>query len=50
MITKPIETIKDLAYEERLVHMLDHKIKQLHNKQISLVKVLCANHTSSEAT
>ena len=37
-------------YEERPIQILDRKIKQLHNKQIPLVKVLWTNHTSQEAT
>ena len=50
IITEPIEATKDLAYKERLIQILDHKIKQLRNKQIPLVKVVWANHTSSKAT
>jgi len=50
IITEPIAITEDLAYEEHSVETLDHRIKQLHNKQIPPVKVLWANHTSSEAT
>ena len=38
--TKTIKITNDLVYEERPVQILDHRIKQLHNKQIPLVKVL----------
>ena len=47
---EPIEVGKNLAYKERRIQVLDCKVKQLNNKRIPLVKVLWANHTSSEAT
>jgi len=40
IVSKPIEISEDLVYEERPVKILDRRIKQLHNKQIPLVKVL----------
>jgi len=49
IITELIEVIKDLAYEEQPVQIVDRMIKQLCNKQIPL-KVLWANHTSLKAT
>lgn len=50
LVTEPIEVIEDLTYEECLIQTLAHRDKQLHNKQLTLVKVLWANHTSSEAS
>ena len=50
IIIGPIEITEDLTYEERPVQILDHRIKQLRNKQIHLVKILWAKHTSLEAT
>ena len=50
LVTKPIEVTKDLTYEQRPIKILDHRIKQLRNKRIPLVKVPWANHMSSEAT
>ena len=37
---EPIEIAENLAYEERPIQILDHRIKQLCNKSIPLVKVL----------
>ncbi|XP_071921812.1 uncharacterized protein [Coffea arabica] len=39
-----------LAYEERLIRILDRKVKDLRNKQIPLVKVLWKHHEMEEAT
>jgi len=50
IVYEPIEITEDLVFEERPVQILDYRIKQLHNKQIPLVKVLWANHTFQEAT
>ena len=50
IVSKPIEITEDLVYEECPVQILGHRIKQLCNKQIPLVKVLRTNHTSQEAT
>jgi len=50
LVFEPIEITGDLVYGKRPVQMLDRRIKQLRNKQISLVKVLWSNHTSQEAT
>jgi len=47
---KPIEVVKNLAYEEYPAQILDRRVKQLRNKSIPLAKILWANHTSSEAT
>jgi len=32
IVYDPIEVIRDLVYEECLVQILDHRVKQLHNK------------------
>ena len=40
---EPIEIHKDLSFEEKLVQILDFKIKTLRNKEIPLVKVLWRN-------
>ena len=50
IVSEPIEITTDLVYEEQPIQILDRKIKQLRNKQIPLVKMLCSNHTSQEAT
>jgi len=50
LVIEPIEVTEDLTYEECSVHLLDYRTKQQRNKQIPLVKVLWANHTSSQAT
>ena len=47
IVAEPIQTTKDLVYEKHPVQVLDHRIKQLRNKQTSLVKILWANHISS---
>ena len=39
-----------LAYEERLVGILDRKDKVLHNKVVPLVKVLWRNQVVEEST
>ena len=39
-----------MTYEEELVEILAHKVKELRNKNIPLVKVLGRNHMTKEAT
>ena len=39
LIQELVQVIQDLSYEEKLVHILDRKEKELRNKKISLVKV-----------
>ena len=39
-----------LTYEERTIEILDRKDEVLHNKIVSLVKVLWRNHVVEEAT
>ena len=50
IISEPIEITEDLVHEVHPVQILDWGIKQLRNKEILLLKVLCTNHTSQEAT
>ncbi|KAE8701895.1 Rac-like GTP-binding protein ARAC3 [Hibiscus syriacus] len=45
-----IEVRPDLTYDEEHVQILAHKVKQLRNKTIPLVKVLWRNHKVEEAT
>ena len=45
-----IELEKNLQYEERLMWIMDTRIKQLRNKAISLVKVWWENQSRGEAT
>ena len=47
---EPIEIQEDLSFEEKLVQILDYKIKTLRNKDIPLVKVLWRNQKTEEAT
>ena len=47
---EPIEIYEDLSFEEKLVWILDYKIKTLRNKDILLVKVLWRNQKTEEAT
>ena len=51
-VLKPeeIDIDESLTYEERLVQILDQKVKKLRTKQIPLVKVLWRNHEVEEAT
>ncbi len=49
----PVEEIEvrpDLTFEEKPVQILDHEVKVLRRKSISLVKVLWHNHSTEEAT
>jgi len=48
--TEPTDFAKKLAYKEHPTQILDRRFKQLRNKSIPLVRVLWANHGSSEAT
>ena len=41
---------EDLTYIEEPVQVLDHRVQQLCNKTIPLVKVLWRNHAVEEAT
>ena len=47
---KNVEIDEVLTYEERPVKLLDHKVKELRNKRIPLVKVLWKNHGVEETT
>ncbi|XP_069154542.1 uncharacterized protein [Solanum lycopersicum] len=35
---------ENLSYEEVLVEILDHQVKQLRKKEVPTIKVLCRNH------
>ena len=39
LIQEIVQVIQDFSYEEKLVHILDRKEKELRNKKISLAKV-----------
>ena len=45
-----IELRPDLTYKEEPVEILAREAKELWNKRIPLVKVLCRNHKIEEAT
>ncbi|XP_027086552.1 uncharacterized protein [Coffea arabica] len=45
-----IEIDESLTYKEKPVQLFDRKVKELRNKQISLVKILWRNHGVEEAT
>ena len=44
-----MELRPDLTYEEQLVVILAQEVKELQNKRITLVKVLCRNHKTEKA-
>ena len=48
--SETIELRPDLTYEEEPVEILAREVKELWNKKIPLVKVLCRNHKTEEAT
>ena len=45
---EPLSLNSDLSYEELPVQILEKEEKQLRNKKIPLVKVLCKNHSVVE--
>ncbi len=45
-----IEIQPDLTYEEEPIRILAREVKELRNKQIPLVKVLCRHYNTEEAT
>ena len=47
---EPLQLQDDLTYEEKPIEILDRHDKVLRNKTLPLVKVLWANHTTSQAT
>ncbi|XP_056694933.1 uncharacterized protein [Spinacia oleracea] len=47
---EPLALRNDLTYEEKPIEILDRREKRLRNKVIPMVKVLWANHLTSEAT
>ena len=48
--SETIELRPDLTNEEESVEIVAHKVKELRNKKISLVKVLWRNHKTEETT
>ena len=45
-----IEISEKLTYVEELIEIFDRKVKELRNKEISIVKVKWSHHPSKEAT
>ncbi|KAL5565498.1 hypothetical protein UlMin_028662 [Ulmus minor] len=45
-----MKSAQNLSFEEKPVHILDHKTKTLRNKEIPLIKVLWRNQKMEEAT
>ena len=45
-----MELSEDLTYEKYLVAIVDRQIRQLHTKEIPMVKVLWSNHTVEDCT
>jgi len=50
VIIKSIVAIEGLVFQGHPIQILHYRIKQLSIKQIPLIKLLWANHTSSETT
>ena len=50
LVQEPFHIDENLAYEERTIRSLDRQVKELRNKRIPQVKVLCSNHHVEEAT
>ena len=48
--SETIEIRPDLTYEEEIVEIFAHEMKELRKKRIPLVKVLWRNHKTQEAT
>ena len=48
--SETIELRPYLTYEEEPIEILAREVKELWNKKILLVKVLCINHKTEEAT
>ena len=46
----PLQLKEDLVYEEQPIEILDCLEKQLHNMVVPPVKILWANHTTTEVT
>ena len=45
-----VEISENLSYVEKLVKIVDHRIKQLRNREIPMVKVVWKNHGIEKAT
>ena len=50
IVHEPLMLRNDLTYEEKPIEILERREKRLRNKVIPMVKVLWANHLTSEAT
>jgi hypothetical protein len=48
--TRDIKIEPDLAYEEKLVQLLDSKERVTHNRVIKFHKVMWSNHSERDAT
>ncbi|KAA0041011.1 DNA/RNA polymerases superfamily protein [Cucumis melo var. makuwa] len=46
----PLQISEDLSFEKQPIEILAREVKELHNREISLVKVLWQNHGVEEAT
>ncbi|KAL0552056.1 hypothetical protein IC582_011149 [Cucumis melo] len=47
---RPLRISEDLSFEEQPIEILAREVKELRNREISLVKVLWQNHGVEEAT
>ena len=50
LLMQDVQVQADLSYDEEPKAILAREVKQLHNKQVSLVKVLWQHHGMEEAT
>ena len=50
LLVQDIQVQSDFTFDEELKAILDCEVKQLRNKQVSLVKVFWQNHGMEEAT
>ena len=50
LLVQDIQVQSDFTFDEELKAILNHEVKQLRNKQVSLVKVLWQHHGMDEAT
>ncbi|XP_038882323.1 uncharacterized protein LOC120073572 [Benincasa hispida] len=47
---EPLQLNRNLSYEEKPTQILTREVKIMHNREITLVKVLWQNHQFEEAT
>ena len=50
LLVQDIQVQSDFTFDEEPKSILDREVKQLRNKQVSLVKVLWQHHSMKEAT